>query len=236
VFRFGSVRMAFTDRRGGVSAPPWEGLNLGGAVGDEPEAVAENRAIAARDLGVDPERVVFMRQVHSAVARYVTEPFGDDPPELDAICTDVPGLALAVLVADCAPVLLADPDAGVVGAAHSGRVGTLTGVVPALVKEMTAHGAADLVAVVGPMACGRCYEVPADMREAAAATLPETYSTTRTGGPALDLRAGIVAQLRQAGVKEIHHDARCTIEDPDLYSYRREHRTGRQAGYVWLEP
>ena len=236
VFRFGKVRMAFTDRCGGVSEPPWESLNLGGAVGDDPDSVAENRAIAAGDLGIDPGRVVYMRQVHSAVARYVTEPFGDDPPELDAICTDVPGLALAVLAADCAPVLVADPDAGVVGAAHSGRVGTLAGVVPALIKEMTARGASDLVAVVGPMACGRCYVVPEEMRAAAAATLPETYSTSRAGRPALDLRAGIVAQLRQAGVREIHHDDRCTIEDPDLYSYRREGLTGRQAGYVWLEP
>ncbi|MEV5413235.1 peptidoglycan editing factor PgeF [Thermopolyspora sp. NPDC052614] len=228
--------MAFTDRCGGTSAPPWESLNLGGLVGDDPESVAENRRIAAGDLGIDHERVVFMRQVHSAAARYVTEPFGDDAPELDAVCTDVPGLALAVLAADCAPVLIADPDAGVVGAAHSGRVGTLAGVVPALVKEMTAHGASTMVAVVGPMACGRCYEVPADMRDRAVAVLPETGSTTRQGTPALDLRAGIVAQLRQAGVQEIHHDARCTIEDPDLYSHRREVVTGRQAGYVWLEP
>jgi YfiH family protein len=228
--------MAFTDRCGGTSVPPWESLNLGGLVGDDPESVAENRRIAAGDLGIDPERVVFMRQVHSAGARYVTEPFGDDPPELDAVCTDVPGLALAVLAADCAPVLVADPDAGVVGAAHSGRVGTLSGVVPALVKEMTARGASTMVAVVGPMACGRCYEVPADMHDQAVEILPETRSTTRKGTTALDLRAGIVEQLRQAGVQEIHHDARCTIEDPDLYSHRREAVTGRQAGYVWLEP
>src|SRR5690606_9249484 len=108
--------MAFTDRHGGVSAPPFHSRNLGGAVGDDPAAVAENRARTARELGIDPDRVVFMRQVHSAVAAYVTEPFGDDPPELDAVCTDVPGLAVAALAADCAPVLLADPDAGVVGA------------------------------------------------------------------------------------------------------------------------
>lgn len=228
--------MVFTDRHGGVSAPPYHSRNLGGTVGDDPEAVAENRARTAGELGIDPGRVVFMRQVHSAVARYVTEPFGDEAPELDAVCTDVPGLAAAALAADCAPVLLADPDAGIVGAAHSGRVGTLAGVVPALVKEMTARGATRIVAAIGPMACGGCYEVPAAMRAEAAAVLPETHATTRRGTPALDLRAGIVAQLRQAGVAEIHHDARCTIESPELFSHRREGRTGRLAGYVWLEP
>lgn len=236
MFRFGSVRMAFTDRHGGVSAPPFHSRNLGGLVGDDPEAVAENRARTARELGIDPRRVVFMRQVHSAVAAYVTEPFGDDPPELDAVCTDVPGLALAALAADCAPVLLADPDAGIVGAAHSGRVGTLAGVVPALVKEMQARGASRIVAVIGPMACGGCYEVPEGMRAEAAEVLPETHATTRWGTPSLDLRAGIVAQLLRAGVTEIHHDDRCTIESRELFSHRRDGRTGRLAGYAWLEP
>jgi YfiH family protein len=237
VLAFDHIRMAFTDRYGGVSAPPYDSRNLGGLAGDDPAAVAENRAKTAAEFGLDPTRVVFMRQVHSAAVRYVTKPFDeDDPPALDAVCTDVPGLALAALAADCAPVLLADPAAGMVGAAHSGRVGTLSGVVPALVAEMTSRGATDLVAVIGPMACGGCYEVPAAMRDDAATVLPETWSTTRQGTPALDLRAGIVAQLRKAGVRDIRHDDRCTIESRDLFSHRGEGPTGRLAGYVWLEP
>ncbi|MEW9529691.1 peptidoglycan editing factor PgeF [Microbispora sp. NPDC049125] len=227
--------MAFTDRHGGVSAGPYGTRNLGGAVGDDPEAVAENRAKTAAELGLD--QVVFMRQVHGADVAHVTAPFEGEPPALDGVLTDRPGLGLAVLVADCAPVLLADPVAGVVGGAHSGRPGTEAGVVPALVEAMAARGAepARMVAMIGPSACGLCYEVPADLRDRVAGRVPETWSVTRAGTPALDLRAGIAAQLARAGVPDVRHDGRCTIETPGLYSYRREHRTGRFAGYVWLQ-
>ena len=227
---------AVTERAGGVSAPPYDSRNLSGAVGDDPAAVRQNRAKTVADLGLDPGRVVFMRQVHGADVRYVTGPFGADAPALDAVFTDRPGLALAVLVADCAPVLLADPVAGVIGAAHSGRAGTTAGVVSALVAAMGERGArpARMVALIGPAACGRCYEVPAELRDQVAAVLPETWSATRHATPALDLRAGIAAQLTTAGVTDVRHDARCTIETPELYSYRRDGRTGRFAGYIWL--
>ncbi|MBA9007626.1 peptidoglycan editing factor PgeF [Thermomonospora cellulosilytica] len=232
----GRAQVAITDRSGGVSAPPFDERNLGGAVGDDPEAVRRNRELTARELGLDPSRVVYMRQVHSAEVRYVTGPFGDDPPGVDAIFTDRPGLGLAVLVADCAPVLVADPDAGLVGAAHSGRVGTAAGVVPALVAAMAERGAdpARMTALIGPCACGLCYEVSAGIRDEVAALIPETRATTRRGTPALDVRAGVEAQLKRAGVADIRHDARCTLESPELYSYRRSNRTGRFAGYIWL--
>ncbi len=229
------VRMAFTDRHGGVSAPPYGSRNLGGAVGDDPAAVARNRAKTAAEFGL--EQVVFMRQVHGTDVAYVSGPFGDDPPALDAVFTDRPALGLAVLAADCAPVLVADPVAGFVGGAHSGRPGTQAGVVPALVGAMAARGAepSRMVALIGPSACGLCYEVPTAMREEVAAAVPEARSTTRSGTPAVDIRAGISAQLRRAGVLDVRHDDRCTIESPDLYSYRREQRTGRLGGYIWLE-
>ncbi|MEV6980336.1 peptidoglycan editing factor PgeF [Sphaerisporangium sp. NPDC051017] len=226
--------MAFTDRHGGVSAGPYGTRNLGGSVGDDPAAVAENRALTARGFGLDPGGVVFMRQVHGRDVSYVTEPFGADPPSLDGVFTDRPGLGLAVLAADCAPVLLADPVKGMVGGAHSGRVGTAAGVVTALVEAMRAHGADDLVAMVGPLACGSCYEVSDELRDEVAAVVPETWSSTPAGAPALDLRAGISAQLARAGVGDVRHDARCTIETADLFSHRRERLTGRFAGYVWL--
>ncbi|WP_271221762.1 peptidoglycan editing factor PgeF [Streptosporangium carneum] len=227
--------MRITNRRGGVSAEPYGSRNLGGMCGDDPGAVAANRARTAAEFGL--ERVVFMRQVHSADVRYVTEPFGDDPPALDGVCTDVPGLGLAALCADCAPVLLADPEAGLVGAAHSGRVGTVLGVVPALVEEMARRGAdpARMTALIGPMACGSCYEVPVALRAEVAAVLPEAWSITREDTPALDLRAAITSQLGKAGVRDVTHDTRCTIETADLFSHRRDQPTGRFAGYVWLE-
>jgi YfiH family protein len=198
--------------------------------------VRKNRERTAREFGVAPERAVYMWQVHSAEVRYVTEPFGEDPPGVDAVYTSEAGLALCVLVADCAPVLIADPVAGLVGAAHSGRAGTAAGVVPALVGAMAGEGAdpGRMIALIGPSACGLCYEVSAELRDDVAAVLPEAFSTTRQGTPALDVRAGIVAQLERAGVGDIRHDDRCTIEDPDLYSYRRDHVTGRFAGYIWL--
>ncbi|TDD62586.1 polyphenol oxidase family protein, partial [Actinomadura rubrisoli] len=163
-------------------------------------------------------------------------PSGGGLDPVDAIVTTVPGLALAVLVADCAPVLLADPAAGVVGAAHSGRPGTAAGVVPALVKRMCERGAdpARIAAAIGPAACGGCYEVPAVMRDEVAAVVPAAYATTSKGTPGLDIRAGIAAQLAAEGVADVRVDPRCTIESPELFSYRRDGRTGRFAGYVWL--
>jgi YfiH family protein len=231
------VHMVITDRFGGVSTGPYDGRNLGGAVGDDPAAVRQNRDKTALEFGVAPSRVVYMRQVHSAEVAYVAEPFAGEPPALDGVFTAEPGLALCVLVADCAPVLIADADAGLVGAAHSGRAGTALGVVPALVRAMAGRGAdpARMTALIGPAACGLCYEVSAELRDEVAAVLPESASTTRQGTPALDLRAGITAQLSAEGVADIRHDARCTIETPELYSYRRDRTTGRFAGYIRLD-
>lgn len=231
------IHMVVTDRHGGDGVAPYDSRNLGGAVGDDPVTVLRNREKTAAELGVDPARVVYMRQVHSADVAYVTEPWGDDPPALDAVFTGEPGLALCVLVADCAPVLVADPEAGLVGAAHSGRAGTARGVVPALVRAMAERGAdpARMSALVGPCACGLCYEVSEELRAEVAAVLPETWSTTRQGTPALDVRAGVAAQLAAEGVTDVRHDDRCTIETPDLFSYRRDRTTGRFAGYVWRD-
>jgi YfiH family protein len=230
------VRVEITSRLGGVSVAPYDSRNLGGAVGDDPAAVRLNREKTAAEFGIDSGRVVFMRQVHSADVAYVTDPYGDNPPKLDAVFTDQPGLALGVLVADCAPVLLADAEAGLVGAAHSGRAGTAAGVVPALVRAMVDRGAdpGRMAALVGPTACGLCYEVPASMRSEVAAVLPETWSSTRQGTAALDVRAGISAQLTAAGITAVQHDDRCTIENLELYSYRRDRTTGRFAAYIWL--
>ncbi|MER5203036.1 peptidoglycan editing factor PgeF [Streptomyces sp. NPDC002825] len=236
-FDANGAHFAFTDRWGGVSAVPYEELNLGGAVGDEPAAVLANRAAAAGALGLDPARVVWMNQVHGADVAEVDGPWEDTViPSVDAIVTARPGLALAVLTADCVPVLLADPVAGVAAAAHAGRPGMVAGVVPAAVEAMAKLGAepARIVARTGPAVCGRCYEVPEAMRAEVAAVEPAAHAETSWGTPAVDVAAGVRAQLERLGVLDIADAGVCTLESPDHYSYRRDRTTGRLAGYVWL--
>lgn len=232
------AHFAFTDRWGGVSAVPYEELNLGGAVGDDPEAVRTNRELAAKSLGLDPALVVWMNQVHGADVAVVEGPWGSsDIPSVDAVVTARRGLALAVLTADCTPVLLADPVAGIAGAAHAGRPGMVAGVVPAAVRAMVELGAdpARIVARTGPAVCGRCYEVPADMRADVAAVEPAAYAETSWGTPAVDVTAGAHAQLDRLGVRDREQSPVCTRESGDHFSYRRDRVTGRLASYVWLD-
>ncbi|MFF8590105.1 peptidoglycan editing factor PgeF [Streptomyces sp. NPDC015220] len=233
------ANFAFTDRWGGVSAVPYEELNLGGAVGDDPEAVRANRALAAKSLGLDPALVVWMNQVHGSDVAVVDGPWGaaDAVPSVDAVVTARRGLALAVLTADCTPVLLADPVAGVAAAAHAGRPGMVAGVVPAAVRAMVELGArADrITARTGPAVCGRCYEVPEAMRAEVSAVEPAAHAETSWGTPALDVSAGVHAQLERLGVRDREQSPVCTRESRDHFSYRRDRTTGRLAGYVWLD-
>ncbi|MGX1908957.1 peptidoglycan editing factor PgeF [Streptomyces phaeochromogenes] len=232
------AHFAFTDRWGGVSAVPYEELNLGGAVGDDPDSVRANRELAAKSLGLDPDLVVWMNQVHGPEVAVVDEPWGDRPvPQVDAVVTKRRGLALAVLTADCTPVLLADPVAGVVAGAHAGRPGMIAGVVPAAVAAMVELGAepARIVARTGPAVCGRCYEVPEAMRAEVAAVEPAAYAETSWGTPAVDVTAGVHAQLERLGVRDREQSPVCTLESDDHFSYRRDRTTGRLAGYVWLD-
>ncbi|WP_434588598.1 peptidoglycan editing factor PgeF [Streptomyces sp. A5-4] len=237
------AHFAFTDRWGGVSAVPYAELNLGGAVGDEAAAVLANRDIAAKALGLDPSLVVWMNQVHGRAVAVVDGPWGEgaggaaDIPAVDAIVTARRGLALAVLTADCLPVLLADPVAGVAAAAHAGRPGLVAGVVPAAVEAMITLGAepSRITARTGPAVCGRCYEVPAQLRAEVADAVPEAWSETSWGTPAVDVSAGVHAQLEALGVRDRQLSPVCTLESGDHFSYRRDRTTGRLAGYVWLD-
>lgn len=234
----GGAHFAFTDRWGGVSAVPYGTLNLGGAVGDDPQHVLRNRELAAQELGLAADGVVWMNQVHGGDVAVVDAPWGDaEPPRVDGLVTARRGLALAVLTADCAPVLLADAQAGVVGAAHAGRPGLVARVVPETVAKMVELGArADRIAVhLGPSVCGLCYEVPARMRDAISAVAPAAYSTTRWGTPAVDIVAGVRAQLAEIGVTRLMDPPACTLESDDHFSYRGEKVTGRLGSYVWLE-
>ncbi|TQJ52380.1 peptidoglycan editing factor PgeF [Streptomyces sp. NBC_00080] len=232
------AHFAFTDRWGGVSAAPYEELNLGGAVGDDPDAVRVNRELAAKSLGLDPGLVVWMNQVHGNDVAEVDGPWttGLTPP-VDGLVTATRGLALAVLTADCVPVLLADPVAGVVAAAHAGRPGMVKGIVPAAIDAMESLGAvpARIVARTGPSVCGRCYEVPEAMRAEVAAVEPAASAETSWGTPAVDVIAGVHAQLDRLGVHDRERSPVCTRESNDHFSYRRDRSTGRLAGYVWLD-
>lgn len=228
----------FSTRAGGRSGGVHATFNLSTGVGDDPAAVRANRDRVRALLGVP---VVYLGQVHGTrVATVTAAPGPDDPdvPDTDAAVTAVPGVALAVLTADCVPVLLADPAAGVIGAAHAGRVGAAAGVLAATLDAMVALGArVDAVEVVlGPAICGGCYEVPADMRAAVDAALPGAAVRTRRGTPGLDLRAGLYHQATALGVARIGGDPRCTLESDDLYSHRGAGRTGRQAAFTWLDP
>ena len=230
------VRRIVTSRSGGASRPPYATFNLALHVGDDSAAVTANRARLAGATGLPPARLVWMQQVHGAAVAVVDGPPPEPLPETDGLVTATPGLALAVLVADCVPVLVASPAA--VAAVHAGRAGAAAGVVPAAVRALVAAGA-DLAAadaLLGPAVCGACYEVPAAMRDEVEAALPGSATTTGRGTPGLDLRAGLARQLADLGVARVVVDPRCTAEDPELFSHRRDGTTGRQAGVTWLEP
>jgi YfiH family protein len=223
----GPVDLAFTDRHDGVSAVPFDSLNLA-LVGDDDEAARQaNLALLLEDFAPGAE-LADMDQVHgSTVVRA-----GGARQQCDAVVTDRPDVVLMVRVADCVPVLLADPGAGVIGAAHAGRAGLASGVVNRCVEQMRLLGAARIHAWVGPHICGRCYEVPTAMQREVVSSVPEAASTTTWGTTGLDIGAGVRAQLERLEV-EVHDVSRCTLESPDLYSHRRDGaRAGRLAGVV----
>lgn len=233
------VLAGFTTRTGGASVGVWRGLNLGSRVGDDPGAVATNRRALAGLLGAP---VVLPRQVHGTDVLVVTGPEQEDSPA-DVVVTRSQELAVGVYVADCAPVLLADPVARVVAAAHAGRAGLVAGVLQAAVAAMLDQGAAlpRIVAAVGPCIAAASYEVPAALRDEVAAVVPEAAGRTATGTPAVDLAAGALAVLRRCGVRAVSLDGRDTYAHPELYSHRRAvhegaSATGRSVGVVRLLP
>jgi purine-nucleoside/S-methyl-5'-thioadenosine phosphorylase / adenosine deaminase len=236
--RHGRVGIAFTDRHGGTSGGPFASLNLTDATGDDPADVRGNLARLRTGLDEAPLRLALMSQVHGADV-HVVDASTDlrEVPVADALVTALADVALVVRVADCVPVLLADERAGVVAAAHAGRPGLVAGVVPATLRAMQGLGAEHIRAWVGPHVCGSCYEVPEQLRADVSAVVPEAHARTSWGTPALDIGAGVTAQLAAAGVEVSSGTgagSRCTLEDDDLFSYRRQgQRSGRMAGVVW---
>ncbi|MBM7367118.1 peptidoglycan editing factor PgeF [Gordonia hydrophobica] len=232
-----TVRRAVTTRAGGVSAAPYDSFNLGDHVGDDPDAVAANRARLARDLGVAPDRVVWMEQLHTRTVTVVDGPVAEPIPATDGVVTNQHDLVLAVLTADCVPVLLSDEEAGVIAAVHAGRVGARIGIVPEALRVMVELGARTerIGAFLGPAASGDRYEVPDHMQADVEKHLPGSACRTAKGTAGLDLRAGLRRQLLDAGVSAVAVDPRCTIGDPSLYSHRRGAPTGRLASVIWMD-
>ncbi|MEG3614842.1 peptidoglycan editing factor PgeF [Isoptericola haloaureus] len=238
------VVAGFTTRHGGVSPAPWSSLDLADTTGDDSARVQRNRDLLAEWVGAP---VAFATQVHGAdvldLGPAERAEWSGAPPmsagTADGLVTAEPGLGLGVLVADCVPVLLADPVARVVGVAHAGRRGLVAGVVDRVVDRLLARGAEvdRLRAAVGPAVCGACYEVPEDLRDEVTAVVPESWSTTARGTAGLDLPAGVTARLAARGVVTTRVD-RCTMTDADLFSHRRATAAGevagRQAGVVVL--
>lgn len=213
--------MAFTDTGAG---------NLALHVGDKPADVRVRREELERSAGIVPGSLRFMNQVHGTAVAVMEA--GSATPEADAMVSC--GLPLAVMVADCIPAVMVGeaPDGPVLAVVHAGRPGLAAGVIPAAVERMRALGAVGIQAWLGPSICGACYEVPAALRDDVAAAIPATWSTTRWGTPGLDLPAGARDQLEAADV-DVRYSGPCTLENQDLFSYRRNKDTGRFAGLVW---
>jgi polyphenol oxidase len=231
------IRRVTTTRAGGVSAPPFDTFNLGDHVGDYPGAVAANRKRLSATLGLGDDGIVWMNQVHGDRVVVVDEPRDAPVDNTDALVTTRRRMALAVVTADCVPVLMGDARAGVVAAVHAGRVGAQKGVVVRTVEAMRALGAhpEDISALLGPAVSGRNYEVPEAMAAEVDVALPGSRTVTAGDTPGLDLRAGIARQLTGLGITAIDIDPRCTVDDRNLFSHRRDAPTGRLASLVWME-
>lgn len=245
-FAGNGVRHGYFTRVGGVSDDIYKGLNAGLGSADRTESVAENRRRIAEWLKVTPERLLTLYQTHSADALHVREPFAGERPKADAMVTDRPGLAIGVLAADCGPVLYADAEAGVIGAAHAGWKGALTGILEATIEAMERLGARRerIAAMLGPSISAENYEVGPEFvaRFIEADVENDVYfsPSPKNGHALFDLNRYTVDRLTRAGVRA-GMTGRCTYAGEDLfYSYRRAtHRGepdyGRQISAIVLE-
>ena len=217
----------FTDRSGGVSQGAFDSFNLGDHVNDLPEHVQANREILHSKYGA----VQFMNQVHgSRIA--IIETITEEVPTADALVTGIGGITLAVMVADCIPLLLTSQEA--VAAVHVGRRGLVNGVAIKTIELMREMGASHIRAHIGPAICGRCYEVSPEIQAEVLELHPIAVAQTSTGTPALDLPKALKTALNSAGISEISESGVCTAESKAHFSYRRDGVTGRQVGLVSL--
>ena len=216
----------FTKRTGGVSHGAFASLNLGTHVGDDLGDVLQNRELVAQQVG--PTQ--YMNQVHGdriALIEQVTE----EIPTADALVTGIPGISLAVMVADCIPLLLQSQES--VAAVHVGRKGLVNGVARKSIEVMREMGATHIKGILGPSICGTCYEVSEDVYREVVAAHPLAASRTKSETFSLNLPSALIAVLLEEGV-EVINESICTVESSDHFSYRRDGVTGRQAGIISL--
>ncbi len=216
----------FTDRHGGLSHGDFASLNLAMHVGDEIDQVLANRKLLNDRIGP----VAFMSQVHGDTIVEVRE-LSTEAPTADALITDNPNLGLAVMVADCIPLLLSSMN--IVAAVHVGRAGLVNSIALKTVTRMQELGADSISAIIGPSICGSCYEVPKELHDSVVSLHPAASSRTSSGTFGLDLPAALKVALETVGVAVESKDI-CTFEDENYYSYRRNQVTGRQVGVIKL--
>ncbi|HTU11300.1 MAG TPA: peptidoglycan editing factor PgeF [Allosphingosinicella sp.] len=241
----GGIPHGFLGRRGGVSTGVCAGLNVGFGSDDDRDAVAENRRLAVEAVAPGA-RLVTVYQVHSGDAVHATAPWPEDGrPHADAMVTDRPGLALAILTADCTPVLLADREAGVIGAAHAGWKGAFAGVVEATVAAMARLGARRerIAAAIGPVIARKSYEVDEGFQRRFLEAEPaheRFFTPGRDGHHQFDIEAFVLARVAEAGIRHAEALGLDTYADPErFYSYRRathrgEPTYGRQFSIIAL--
>jgi YfiH family protein len=221
------VNFRFTDSTGGKSTGAFLSRNLGFHVGDQPVLVELNRLALSEEIG---RPIQFMNQVHGNAVENIDD-YSQSSPTADALVTRNPKLALAVMVADCIPLLLANETS--IAAVHVGRKGLLNGVSRNALLALRKIDSSPITAIIGPSICGKCYEVSQDIFEEVTSIFPQAQSQTPSGGFALDLAAALTHDLEADGVSVIDR-SQCTVEDKFLYSYRRDGVTGRQVGLIWL--
>ena len=216
----------FTDRLGGYSQGDFSSLNLALHVDDDASLVLKNRELISSQYGP----TFYMNQVHGDAVEVITNA-QHESPTCDALVTTTPGITLAVLTADCIPLLLSSHS--VVAAVHVGRRGLVNGVARKTVQIMRELGATTITGKLGPSICAICYEVDQNTFDEVVQLHPSARSQSSKGNSSLDLAKALVDDLSSVSV-QCDVDTRCTSEDPNLFSYRKSHRTGRQAGLIRL--
>jgi purine-nucleoside/S-methyl-5'-thioadenosine phosphorylase / adenosine deaminase len=228
-----SIRHGFFTRQGGVSTGIYGSLNCGLGSRDDAENVRQNRALVAQTLGVAPDHLLTLYQIHSATAVVVDKAWEGEAAGADALVTRTPGLAIGALTADCAPVLFCDPEARVIAAAHAGWRGALSGIAEATVAAMEELGASRerMLAVIGPSISQRAYEVGAEYVDRFLAEEPTSsvffMTDDSSGEPHFDLSGYVAERLSRAGVGTISDLGLCTYcDETRLFSYRRSQHHG----------